>query len=115
MKSKRTSDFMPLIDAIADWYRIPMGVYAWPMFVLSTSYKLYQERKVYEGEIGSSDFDDPFTQKEKIGKVSKGKEPPRGKERKRQESDRQQDYSEELEGYGERYIDKYQDFPTFYG
>lgn len=86
---------MPLIDAIADWYRIPMGVYAWPMFVLSTSYKLYQERKVYEGEIGSSDFDDPFTQKEKIGKVSKGKEPPRGKQRKSQEElQRERDYSE---------------------
>lgn len=70
----------------------------------------------YSGKIGSSDFDDPFTQEEKIGKVSKGKEPETGKERfPFQEIERQRDYSEELEGYGERYIDKYQDFPTFYG
>ena len=54
-------------------------------------------RKQYEGEIGSSDFDDPFTQEEKIGKVSKGKEPERGKERfPYQELEREQDYSERL-------------------
>jgi hypothetical protein len=84
---------MPLIDAIADWYRIPMGVYAWPMFVLSTSYKLYQERKIYKGEIGSSDFDDPFTQKEKIGK---GGEPKPSQRERQREPERERDYSGEI-------------------
>ena len=85
---------MPLIDAIADWYRIPMGVYAWPMFVLSTSYKLYTElKKQYEGEIGSSDFDDPFTQKEKIGK---GGEPKPSQRERQRESERERDYSGEI-------------------
>jgi len=104
---------MPLIDAIAGWYRIPMGVYAWPMFVLSTSYKLYQERKVYEGEIGSSDFDDPFTQKEKIGK---GGEPKPSQRNSLELMKRERDYSgfigedtreEDRQRYFDERIDKF--------
>jgi hypothetical protein len=82
---------MPLIEAIAQWYRIPMGVYAWPMFVLQTSYKLYHQKKIYEGEIGSSDFDDPFTQEEKIGKGGKPKPSQRNPQ---EELQRERDYSD---------------------
>jgi hypothetical protein len=53
----------------------------------------------YSGEIGSSDFDDPFTQEEKIGKVSEpseSEEPFRSQPPRQQELDRERDYSEEL-------------------
>jgi len=94
---------MKMISAISQWYRIPMGVLGWPYFVLTSSYKLYQVSKPYTGEIGSSDGDDPFTQKEKIGK---GDQPPplgghihsdRPTQPERQrEQERERDYSEEL-------------------
>jgi hypothetical protein len=88
----------------------------WRGFLTGSFFNLIQLnpeiKKKYEGEIGSSDFDDPFTQEEKIGKGGK----PKPSERRRQEElQRERDYSGELEQYGERYIDKYQDFPTFYG
>jgi hypothetical protein len=48
-------------------------------------------REQYQGEIGSSDFDDPFTQEEKIGK---GGEPKPNQRYPYQEPVRDRDYSE---------------------
>jgi hypothetical protein len=81
-----------MIKAISQWYNIPIGVLGWPYFVLTNSYKLYQETKIYDGPIGSSDMDDPFTQEEKIGS-SKSK-PSKPKSQRSLEKER--DYSEEI-------------------
>ena len=66
---------MKMISAISQWYNIPIGVLGWPVFVLTTSYKLYQEKKIDEGEINASNLDERSSA---------------------EELQRQRDYSEEI-------------------
>jgi hypothetical protein len=131
-----------MIPAISQYLKIPMGMgfyysvvwqYAWKPLFKKSKYEgeigssdmddpFTQEEKIgYNAYLGSSDMDDPFTQEEKIGKVSKGKEPQEGKEREQPRQDNRStqqmrnDYEDYMQERDERYIDPYQDYPTFYG
>ncbi len=93
---------------------IPMGVFGMPFFKIQTT-KLRikipyqgeigssdmddpftQEEKIgYNAYLGSSDMDDPFTQEEKIGYISKDKEPEKGKERQREDDSLEKIYREQ--------------------
>ena len=54
-------------DAISQYLMIPMGMGLYYTYVFKYSWKPLFKKSQYQGEIGSSDLDDPFTQQEKIG------------------------------------------------
>ena len=111
-----------LKDAIAQYMMIPMGMGLYYSLVWQYAWKPLFRKSKYQGEIGSSDMDDPFTQEEKIGYVAEEAREPntnqKERERQRQDdrSDRQyeQDYRNYMQERDEKYIDKYQDYPSFY-
>ena len=110
-------------DAIAQYMMIPMGMGLYYTWVWKTYWKPLFKKSQYQGEIGSSDNDDPFTQEEKIGNVEEDDDRrpntnQKEKERQRQDnrSDRQyeQDYRNYMQERDEKYVDPYQDYPSFY-
>jgi hypothetical protein len=94
-------------SAIAQYLKIPMGMGFYYSVVWQYAWKPLFRKSTYQGEIGSSDDDDPFTQEEKIGYVSKGKEPEKGKERKPAEELQRE---REREGSREQDQRDYQDY-----
>lgn len=103
---------MPKVyDAISQYLMIPMGMGIYYSWVYKKYWKpLLQNRKSsYVGEIGSSDEDDPFTQEEKIGYISKGKEPEKGKERKPAQELQREREREGSREQDERDYQQYQD------
>ena len=87
---------MPKVyEAVSQYFMIPMGMGIYYSWVWRNYWKplLVKRRSTYEGEVGSSDLDDPFTQEEKIGYISKGKEDRSQKERERKpDNERERDY-----------------------
>lgn len=80
-------------SAIAQYFMIPMGMGLYYSYVFRYAWKPLFTRSNFKGEIGSSDMDDPFTQEEKIGYVSKGKEDRTQKEREETpDNERERDY-----------------------
>ena len=89
-----------LIEATKQWFQIPMGMSLYYSWVYKNYWKPLLERphvSTYEGEVGnlSEVTDDPFTQEEKIGTVSKGKEKEKGKERQREDDSLEKAYREQ--------------------
>ena len=105
---------MPKVyEAVAQYFAIPMGMGLYYSLVWQYAWKpLLQKRKsTYQGEIGSSDSDDPFTQEEKIGYISKGKE-----DRSQKERERQRDNEREREYYDTEYTQEQErrDYQEYY-
>jgi hypothetical protein len=101
-----------MYEAVSQYLAIPIGMGIYYSWVYKNYWKpLLQKRKsTYVGEIGSTDQDDPFTQEEKIGYISKGKEPEKGKERKQAEELQREREREGSREQDERDYQEYRDY-----